>query len=129
VIEVAARLGGGHDAELCRAAIGVDLNGAAIAAALGEPVGDLVPRERVGGACTRFLVAPRGVLEAVDGIAEAEAAPGVLDVRIYRQPGHRFGPLRTGPDRAGAIIATGATRDGALANADAAAERVVFRVT
>ena len=129
VIEVAARLGGGHDAELCRAAIGVDLNGAAIAAALGAPVGDLAPRTRVGGACTRFLVAPRGVLEAVQGIAEAEAAPGVLDVRIYRQPGHRFGPLRTGPDRAGAIIATGATRDLALANADAAAGRLVFRVT
>ena len=131
VIEVAARLGGGHDAELCHAAIGVDLNGAAIAAALGEPVDEnaLIPRPRVAGACTRFLVAPRGVLDAVDGLAEAQAAPGVLDVRMYRQPGHRFGLLRTGPDRAGAIIATGATRDGALANADAAAERITFRVT
>jgi biotin carboxylase len=131
VIEVAARLGGGHDAELCHAAIGVDLNRAAIAAALGEPVDEdaLIPRPRAGGACVRFLVAPRGVLGAVDGLNEAQAAPGVLDVRIYREPGHRFGPLRTGPDRAGAIIATGATRDGALANADAAAARIAFRVT
>jgi biotin carboxylase len=131
VIEVAARLGGGHDAELCHAAIGVDLNGAAIAAAFGDPVDEdaLSPRPRAGGACVRFLVAPRGVLDAVDGIAEATAAPGVLDVRMYRQPGHRFGLLRTGPDRAGAIIATGATRDGALANADAAADRITFRVT
>ena len=131
VIEVAARLGGGHDAELCHAAIGVDLNGAAIAAAFGDPVdeGALIPRPRAGGACVRFLVAPRGVLDAVDGLAEAAAAPGVLDVRMYRQPGHRFGMLRTGPDRAGAIIATGATRDAALANADAAAECITFRVT
>jgi biotin carboxylase len=131
VIEVAARLGGGHDAELCHAAIGVDLNGAAIAAALGEPVDEdvLIPRPRAGGACVRFLVAPRGVLDAVDGLTEAQAAPGVLDVRMYRRPGHRFGLLRTGPDRAGAIIATGATRDGALDNADAAAERIAFRVT
>jgi biotin carboxylase len=130
IIEVAARLGGGHDAELCEAAIGVDLNGAAIAAALGDPVDEeaLVPRPRAGGACTRFLVAPRGVLEAIDGFDEAQAAPGVLDVRFYRPPGHRFGLLRTGPDRAGAIIATGATRDGALANADEAAARIVFRV-
>ena len=30
VMEVAARLGGGHDAELCRAAIGVDLNDLAL---------------------------------------------------------------------------------------------------
>ena len=36
VIEVAARLGGGHDAELVEAATGVDLNGLALAAALGE---------------------------------------------------------------------------------------------
>jgi biotin carboxylase len=131
VIEVAARLGGGHDAELCHAAIGVDLNGAAIDAALGIPVDEdaLIPRPRAGGACVRFLVAPRGVLDAVEGFVEAQAAPGVLDVRVYRQPGHRFGPLRQGTDRAGAILATGATRDGALANADAAAERIVFRVT
>ncbi len=36
VMEVAARLGGGHDAELCRAALGVDLNSLAVSAALGE---------------------------------------------------------------------------------------------
>ena len=36
VIEVAARLGGGHDAELVQAATGVDLNGLAMAAALGS---------------------------------------------------------------------------------------------
>ena len=35
VMEVAARLGGGHDAELCRAALGVDLNALAVDAALG----------------------------------------------------------------------------------------------
>ena len=42
VIEVAARLGGGHDAELVEAVTGVDLNGLAIDAALGTfpvPVG------------------------------------------------------------------------------------------
>src|SRR5262249_41740756 len=38
VMEVAARLGGGHDAELVEAALGVDLNGLALAAALGDPV-------------------------------------------------------------------------------------------
>ena len=36
VMEVAARLGGGHDAELCRAALGVDLNALAVEAALGS---------------------------------------------------------------------------------------------
>ena len=36
VVEVAARLGGGHDAELCRAATGIDLNDLALSFALGE---------------------------------------------------------------------------------------------
>ena len=58
VMEVAARLGGGHDAELCRAALGVDLNGLALAAALGEDVELPEPAPQVGGATTAFLVAP-----------------------------------------------------------------------
>ena len=34
---------------------------------------------------------------------------GVEWVRTYRRPGWRFGPLRRGADRAGAVLATGAT--------------------
>ena len=130
VIEVAARLGGGHDAELCELALGVDLNGAAIDAALGEPVDEaaLAGMPQVGGACVRFLVAPRGTLDGVDGVEEAAGAPGVHEVRVYRSPGSLFGPLRRGSDRAGAILATGESRDDALAKADEAASRIVFRV-
>ncbi len=40
VMEVAARLGGGHDAELCEAALGIDLNALAVAFALGQPLSD-----------------------------------------------------------------------------------------
>ena len=39
VMEVAARLGGGHDGELCAAALGVDLSAAAVLAALGGAPG------------------------------------------------------------------------------------------
>jgi biotin carboxylase len=128
VVEVAARLGGGHDAELCEAALGVDLNGLAIAAALGEDTSNsLLLSPRAGGACVRFLVAPPGELVAVDGEEQARAADGVLDVLVYRSPGHRFGPLLRGGDRAGAIVAVGESRDDALARADAAAERIRFR--
>ena len=38
VIEVAARLGGGHDAELVELVTGIDLNELALAAALGRPL-------------------------------------------------------------------------------------------
>jgi biotin carboxylase len=126
VIELAARLGGGHDAELCEAALGIDLNGLALAAALGEPVVPPTPEPQVGGACVRFLVAPEGELGAVRGLEEAGAIDGVRWTRIYRRPGHRFGPLRIGPDRAGAVLATGSSRDEALASAAAAASRIRF---
>jgi len=154
VVEVAARLGGGHDAELCRAAVGVDLNDLAISFALGDPCDkssqtartgglpisalgstatplpcdDLSQGNRAGGACVLFLVAPEGVLRAVEGVEEAAGLDGVEWVRIYRQPGWEFGPLRRGADRAGAILATGADREDALARAHRAAETVRFLV-
>jgi biotin carboxylase len=153
VVEVAARLGGGHDAELCEAALGVDLNGLAISAALGEPSDTVLqaadwapsygseaePRggstasdtvslaaPRAAGGCVRFLVAPEGKLVETRGEDEARQVDGVLDVLLYRSPGYRFGPLRRGGDRAGAVIAVGDSRDDALARADRAAQRIRF---
>jgi biotin carboxylase len=124
VIEVAARLGGGHDAELCLLALSVDLNGLAIRAALGERAVPSDIRPRVAGAVVRFLVAPPGELATVD---VGEAATGIASVvRIYRRPGHRFGELRTGADRAGAVITLGASRDEALALAEKAADSIRF---
>jgi biotin carboxylase len=121
VIELAARLGGGHDAELCRAALGVDLNGLAIAAALGEPLQLPQPEPRVGGAVTRFLIPPKGRLVAIHGVEAARLVEGIVDLHLYRPPGHEFGPFRIGADRAGAVIAVGPTGEAALARADAAA--------
>ena len=126
--ELAARLGGGHDAELCGAALGVDLNALALAAALGEPIEEeaLLPADESGGACVRFLVAPPGALQEVEGVEEAGDSEGVLWVRIYREPGFVFEPLRQGSDRAGAVLAVGESREQALERAARAAERIRF---
>ena len=126
LIELAARLGGGHDAELCAEALGVDLNGLALSAALGETIAPPRPKPRAGGACVRFLVAPEGELAAVRGLEEAEAVKGVRWARVYRRPGDVIGPLRIGPDRAGALLASGRSRDEALASAADAASRIRF---
>jgi len=127
VIEVAARLGGGHDAELVEAVTGIDLNGLAIDAALGHELAVPPPVPLVGGAVTQFLVAPPGVLERVDVPADlAGGVTGVRRIRIYREPGYVFGPLRRGGDRAGAVLATGDSREDALARATAAADRIRF---
>jgi len=129
VIEIAARLGGGHDAELCELALGVDLNGLALATALGQAVAPelLVGEPRVGGACTLFLTAEPGELEAIAGVEEAGATEGVVRVRIYRRPGFVVEELRRGADRVGAIQAVGSSRDEALERARAAAALVRFR--
>jgi biotin carboxylase len=126
VMEVAARLGGGHDAELCAAALGVDLNGLALAAALGDPVAAPTPEPLVGGATTAFLVAPAGELLAQPAVDDAAASEGVLAVRVYRRPGFRFGELRTGADRAGSVLAVGESRAEAWERARAAAALIRF---
>jgi biotin carboxylase len=128
VVELAARLGGGHDAELCKAAIDVDLNGLALTAALGEPIEPvrLQPVGAAGGACVRFLVPEPGELEEVVGVAEAESVEGVVWVRVYREPGAILGPLRRGADRVGAVLAVGGSRDEAVERAGRAADCVRF---
>jgi biotin carboxylase len=125
VIEVAARLGGGHDAELVQAATGVDLNALAIDAALGHELVLTQHKTVVGGAVTRFLIAPPGMLESVD---VPEGLAGVERVRIYREPGYVFTPLRRGADRAGAVLVTGSSREEAVARAERAAEAIRFHV-
>jgi biotin carboxylase len=129
VVEVAARLGGGHDAELCLAALGVDLNDLALRSALGEEIDPaaVVVEPQARGASTVFLTAEPGELEAVEGIEDAEAMDGVLRVRVYRRPGFAVGELRHGADRLGAVQAVGGSRDEALERARAAAALVRFR--
>jgi biotin carboxylase len=126
--ELAARLGGGHDAELCRVALGVDLNGAALSAAVGEDIlpAALAPVARVGGACVRFLVPPPGELRAIAGVEAAFAQEGIRGIRIYRRPGHVFGEFRRGADRAGAILAVGESREEALERAERADAMIRF---
>lgn len=120
IMEVAARLGGGHDSEICRLAAGVDLAEAAVKAAVGQPVDPVALTPRPSGACViEFLAAPEGVLASTDGPAEAT---------FYHPPGHRYAPLRTATDRAGYVITPGATREEALARARRAVEAVRFEV-
>ena len=130
VVELAARVGGGHDAELCEAVLGVDLNGLALAAAFGEPVDgeQLRPVQQAGGGCTQFLVPDPGALVEVQGLEDAQAVDGVLWVRIYPEPGAVLGPLRRGSDRAGAVLAIGPTGEEAVARAGRAADCVRFVV-
>ena len=121
IVEVAARLGGGHDSELVKLTTGVDLARAAVRAAIGRPVrpDDVTPAPH-GAGVIEFLEAPEGELVRAAGPPEAS---------FYDAPGHVYGPIRIAIDRAGYVLAGGATRDDALARAAAAAAAVRFEVT
>jgi biotin carboxylase len=128
VMEVAARLGGGHDAELCLAATGIDLAALAVRAALAERIDrSELWRSRRQGAVVRFLVGSPGELVAVEGVDEALQVPGVLDVRSYRRPGELLSALTVGADRVGFVLTEGVDRAAAELAADRAAELVRFR--
>jgi biotin carboxylase len=121
IVEVAARLGGGHDSELVKLTTGVDLARAAVLAALGRPVAaaEVTPAP-AGAGVIEFLEAPEGRLVGAAGPPEAS---------FYDAPGHVYGPIRIATDRAGYVLAGGATREEALARAAAAAAAVRFEVT
>lgn len=123
--DLSSRSGDEHEAELCRAAVGVDLNLLVLKQALGESVGahELAAARRPGGACVRFLTAPAGTLRAVRGVEEAFALEGVRGIRIYHRPGWVF-PAGA---RAGAVLTTGDTREQATARAERAAARIRFQ--
>jgi biotin carboxylase len=106
----------------------VKLNDLALDFALGNEACVTGTQTLHGGACVLFLVAPEGVLHAIEGREAAHASEGVLDVRIYREPGFRIGPLLRGADRAGAVIAVGDSRDDALERARRAADEIRFVV-
>ena len=119
VLQVSARLGANHEAELVALATGVDLNRLALAAALAvapalRPSRSTSARARSGGD-VRFLVAPPGAARVGRGCRRA--LKGVAQTWIYRETGYVFGPLRRPSDRAGAVLVAGASREEAVARA------------
>lgn len=106
IIEVNPRLAGGMIPRVVQEATGIDLIGWTVARAAGLPMPSAPPRD--GAASIRFLVAETsGRLAAVDGLAEAEEVPGVVEVALTRQPGQAVVLRNSFHDRLGYVIAAG----------------------
>lgn len=111
VIELAARLSGGY---FCTHEIplntGVDLVGAAIRQALGEPIDpvDLRPRF-LQPVAQRYWFPEPGIVHRIEGVEHFSDLPNVpyLELRIH--PGDQVGPIDSHPSRAGVVITTGGT--------------------
>jgi len=125
LVECAARLPGDGIPGLIDLAYG----GNFVADLLGilEGRGPVVARDAVAGAAVRFLSAPPGVVEAVDGEEEARQAKGVHQVHLNVAPGATVRPTTSSWERAGQLIATGADGTEAARNAEAAAGLLTFR--
>ena len=106
-----------------RGGLGVDLNGLALDAALGD--GPVMTRHKplVGGAVTRFLVAPPGVLQRGRGAGRPRRDPPRPDLPGAGLRVHAA-PPRGRPGRSGAGL--GGSREEAVARANAAADRIRF---
>ena len=125
LVECAARIGGMMGEHLLHA-FGIDLLEVALRLSLGEPVpATLVEPRFRRPVAIRFLTAEPGTLTPgrvtrIGSLDPVLARPGVLDAAIYSVVGETIRPVQIISDRRGYVIATGETRDEAVARADAA---------
>lgn len=107
------------------AACGLDTTALQLDLVTGEEV-DL-PVAAPGGRPTLlrfFALEGQGVVEAIRGLEEARATPGVLESRVMVAVGARVAPITTDAGRHGFVIASGETLAEAREIASAAAGRV-----
>jgi biotin carboxylase len=126
LLETAARLGGGFDADVTKLASGVDLYDRVLGVALGDPAlegqGAIAPAH--AGAIAKFFVARPGKVTAVEGLEAARAVAGVDDAEVFVPVGGRVLPLTDSAKRAGYALTHGATRAEAIGRADGALARI-----
>lgn len=127
VIEMAARLSGGYMSSMqVGLATGIDLVGIAIKLATGEPV---IRHECMAskphGTAIRYVFAVPGRVCKVQGIDTVHTLPGVRFVDIPLKVGEIMAVTTNHTQRAGCVIATGGTREEAVARAARAAQSIV----
>ncbi|MFQ5674447.1 MAG: ATP-grasp domain-containing protein [bacterium] len=128
VIEMAARLSGGWFSTVqIPLATGVDLLGAAIRLALGEPVeaGDLRPEHQRGVAIRYFFPAP-GRVTAIREVERFLQQPWVHRLQFFVGEGDFVEPTTNHTRRAGFVITSGVDGQEALARAELVVNKVAI---
>ena len=126
VIELAARLSGGF---FCTREIplntGVDFIGCAIRVALGETVApeELEPRAMTP-VVQRYAFPKPGRVVSVTGAEDARGVAGIAEIVVTARPGDVIAPAGDKRPSAAMVLATGATREAALASANDALSRL-----
>jgi len=128
VVELGVRLAGDFmTTAMVPLSNGVDMPGAVIKIALGEPI-DVEPKFNKGS-CVRYFMKERvGIIKKIIGVDEAKSINGVQRVEILKGIGEEATPLRKSSDRLGLVIAQGDTAEEAIAIAEEALEKIDFIV-
>lgn len=109
MLELAARTIGGQCARILQYGAGHSLEELVLAQATGRPLPAL---ERSGAAGVLMLPTPaRGILRRVEGVLEAAAVPGILDVEISVREGYELVPLPEGSSYLGFVFARADSAD------------------
>lgn len=131
IIEMTTRLSGGFDCQyLVPAATGKNVIRAAIKTAIGlaiDPTDLDAKFDRFAASASPWP--EPGTIEAIEGLAEAQAIPGVEHIFMRAQVGDVVKPYKDCAARVAFIIATGASREAANDSARAAAERIRFHTS
>lgn len=131
LLEVTARLSGGFDCQYTQpAATGRDFITAAMRLAAGLPPDpqDLAMRFHRHAAAMAAFPEP-GRITAIEGVAEAQAMPGVTDMILRVATGDVIRPYDDCAARPAFAIAIGNSADEAISRATAAARTLRFRTT
>ncbi|MFD8228555.1 ATP-grasp domain-containing protein [Streptomyces massasporeus] len=110
IIEANPRLSGDSIPRLHTAAFGVNVIGALLALALGEPFDDYLVPTRSAHAGVELIGSPLdtdGELVAWEGVNEARITPGITDVELYARPGDLVKPHVQSGHKIGMLIAAG----------------------
>jgi biotin carboxylase len=127
LVECTGRLPGDGIVGLIEHAWPIDLVHRYVVMMMGGRLGP-VPERPAAAAATLFAGAGAlGVVEAVEGLADAAAVPGVYQSGCAVVPGQRVNELRSAWDRGVGAAATGETVAQALAAARSAVEKIVVR--
>jgi biotin carboxylase len=128
IVEIAGRSIGGLCSRILRFGTGMSLEELILRHAAGLEIPTLRRAEEAVGVMMIPIPAP-GILRAVTGEAEAEATPGIEEVRITARPGHLLVPLPEGASYLGFLFARGASPEEVEASLRGAHRALQFDVT
>jgi hypothetical protein len=127
MLEIAARPIGGLCARVLRFSSGISLEELVVLHSVGK-MPEVLERANPASGVMMIPVPRAGILESVEGMAEAEATPGVDEVIITARRGDRLVPLPEGAGYTGFIFASGASAQTVERSLRLACSRLHFAV-